>query len=119
MKKTDIEELREYRNLKASGRLLIIPEGMKDGDTVWTFSVKDGRVSSHMIIEWVVVTGRLFGKIALDDDYSLFSPDDIGKTVFPTKEAAEEMLAFRTKQVEDFADTMPEHQEKEYEVCWS
>lgn len=119
MKKTDIEELREYRNLKASGRLLIIPEGIKDGDTVWTFSVENGRVSSHMVIEWVVVTGRLFGKIALDDDYALFSPDDIGKTVFPTKELADEMLTFRMKQIKDFADTMPEPQREEYEECWS
>jgi hypothetical protein len=34
VKKSDIEELREYRRLKASGRLLIIPEGISDGDTV-------------------------------------------------------------------------------------
>ena len=118
MRKTEIEELRKYREAKASGRLLIIPEGINDGDTVWTFSVEDRRVSSHMVIEWVVVTGRLFGKIALNDDYALFSPDDIGKTVFPTKELADEMLAFRLKQIEDFADTMPEPQ-GEYEETWT
>lgn len=98
MKKTEIEELREYRRLKASGRMVILPEGYNDGDTVW-FVGLDGRISSHMIIEWVILTGRLFGKIAVtqedrdgnsyDCDYFFFSPEDIGVQVFKTKEEAE------------------------------
>lgn len=95
MKKAEIEELREYRNLKASGRLFVIPEGLKDGDTVWV--VTDDRISSHMIVEWVIVTGRLFGKVAIasneeDFDYLLFAPEDIGIFVFRTKEEAEASL---------------------------
>jgi hypothetical protein len=98
VKKSEIEELREYRRLKASGRMIIIPEGFDDGDTVW-FVGLDGRISSHMIIEWVILTGRLFGKIAVsqedrdgnsyDCDYFFFSPEDIGVQVFKTKEEAE------------------------------
>ena len=98
MKKSEIEELREYRRLKASGRMVILPEGYNDGDTVW-FVGLDGRISSHMIIEWVILTGRLFGKIAVsqedrdgnsyDCDYFFFSPEDIGVQVFKTKEEAE------------------------------
>ena len=93
MKKSEIEELREYRRLKASGRMIIIPEGFDDGDTVW-FVGLDGRISSHMIIEWVILTGRLFGKLAVaenenDCEYFFFSPEDIGVQVFKTKEEAE------------------------------
>lgn len=98
MKKAEIEELREYRRLKASGRMVILPEGYNDGDTVW-FVGLDGRISSHMIIEWVILTGRLFGKLAVaqedrdgnsyDCDYFFFSPEDIGVQVFKTKEEAE------------------------------
>ena len=96
MKKSEIEELREYRRLKASGRMIILPEGFNDGDTVW-FVGLDGRISSHMIIEWVVLTGRLFGKLAVaenesDYDYIFFSPEDIGSQVFKTKEEAEACL---------------------------
>ena len=93
MKKSEIEELREYRRLKASGRMIIIPEGFDDGDTVW-FVGLDGRISSHMIIEWVILTGRLFGKLAVaenenDCEYFFFSSEDIGVQVFKTKEEAE------------------------------
>lgn len=96
MKKSEIEELREYRRLKASGRMIILPEGFNDGDTVW-FVGLDGRISSHMIIEWVVLTGRLFGKLAVaenesDYDHIFFSPEDIGSQVFKTKEEAEACL---------------------------
>ena len=78
--------------------MVILPEGYNDGDTVW-FVGLDGRISSHMIIEWVILTGRLFGKIAVsqedrdgnsyDCDYFFFSPEDIGVQVFKTKEEAE------------------------------
>lgn len=101
MKKTEIDELREYRKLKASGRMIILPEGYNDGDTVW-FVGLDGRISSHMIIEWVILTGRLFGKLAVakderdgdsyDCDYFFFSPEDIDVQVFKTKEEAEASL---------------------------
>lgn len=93
MKKNEIEELKEYRRLKASGRLFILPEGLNDGDTIWYVDV-NGRVSSHMIIEWVVFTGTLFGKFVVaeneeDSDYCFFSSNDVGIHVFKTKEEAE------------------------------
>ena len=104
VKKTEIDELRDYRRLKASGRLIIIPEDLKDGDTVWV--IADGRVSSHMIVEWIVVTGRLFGKVAIfsnesDYDYLLFAPEDIGVSVFSTKEEADAAYEAMTKDPEE------------------
>ena len=99
MKKNEIEELKEYRRLKASGRLFVLPEGLNDGDTIWYVDV-NGRVSSHMIIEWVVFAGRLFGKFVVaengeDSDYCFFSSDDIGINVFKTKEEAEAAALIR------------------------
>ena len=94
MKKDEIEELREYRRLKASGRMIILPEWAKDGDTVW-YIEPTGRISSHLIVEWVIITGRLFGKFVIarnEDDYwyEFFSPEeDFGVRVFLTKEEAE------------------------------
>lgn len=110
-KNADIEELRTYRELKASGRLFIIPEGMKDGDTIWHLDISTFRISSHMIIEWVIVTGRLFGKIANDDDYILFSPEDIGTWIFTSPEEAEEAVQLY-KEIEIIADE-PEEKEEE------
>ena len=93
MKKHEIEELKRYREAEASGRLFILPDGLNDGDTIWYVDI-DGRVSSHMIIEWVVFAGRLFGKVVVaknkeDSDYYFFCTDDIGIHVFKTKEEAE------------------------------
>lgn len=117
IKSADVEELREYREAKASGRLFVIPEGLKDGDTVWYLRLATERISSHMIIEWVIVTGRLFGKIAVEDDYMLFSPDDIGVDIYRTKEEAEEALeAWRETML--IADEVGVSQEEEDDsVC--
>ena len=93
VKKREIEELKRYREAEASGRLFILPDGLNDGDTIWYVDV-NGRVSSHMIIEWVVFAGRLFGKFVVakdeeDSDYCFFSSDDVGINIFKTKEEAE------------------------------
>ena len=92
-RKVDIEELKKYREAEAAGRLFILPDGLNDGDTIWYVDI-NSRVSSHMIIEWVVFAGRLFGKFVVaeneeDSDYCFFSSDDIGVHVFKTKEEAE------------------------------
>lgn len=113
-KNADIEELRAYREAKASGRLFIIPEGMKDGDTIWHLDITTLRISSHMIIEWVIVTGRLFGKIAYDDDYVLFSPDDIGISIFRTQEETEEVVQLY-KEIEVVVDETVSEEEEESE----
>ena len=111
MKKSDIEELREYRRLKASGRLLIIPEGISDGDTVYLVEPEKNRVSSHMLIEWLVFGGRLLGKIALDDDYYMFAPEEIGYVIFTDKAEADERLRdIREKYY-------PDPEEEEGEEC--
>ena len=93
MKKREIEELKRYREAEASGRLFILPDGLNDGDTIWYVDI-NGRVSSHMIIEWVVFAGRLFGKFVVakdeeDSDYCFFCSDDVGVHIFKTKEEAE------------------------------
>lgn len=92
IRSADVEELREYRKAKSSGRLFILPEGWIDGDVIWKLDISTSRISSHMIIEWLILTGRLFAKIAENEDFILFSPDDIGVSVFKTKEEAEAAL---------------------------
>lgn len=104
MKKSDVEELRTYRQAKASGRLFIVPEGLKDGTSVWTIDHDGNRVVEHMIIEWVILTGRLFGKIVVSDDgeTGLFTQEDFGITVFKTKDEAESVLnGIAGKEVEE------------------
>lgn len=82
------EELKKYRSLKKTGRLIILPENMDDGDLIWRLGL-DGNISQHMLVNWIVFTGRLFGKISVDGEEELFEPSDIDRWIFRTREEAE------------------------------
>ena len=107
MKNSDIEELREYRRLKSAGRLYVVPEGMNDGDTIWFCNPLTRRVTSHMIIEWVILSGRLWGKISNEGEDLLFALSDIDLHVFRTKEEAERQAELFEKEL------MPEPETEE------
>lgn len=82
------EELKRYRSLKKTGRLIILPENLDDGDLIWRLGL-DGNITQHMLVNWIVFTGRLFGKISINGEEELFAPEDIDRWIFRTREEAE------------------------------
>ena len=82
------EELKRYRSLKKTGRLIILPENLDDGDLIWRLGL-DGNITQHMLVNWIVFTGRLFGKISVNGEEELFAPEDIDRWIFRTREEAE------------------------------
>ena len=78
------EEVHELAKAKADGRLVVLP--CKVGDTVYRL---DG------IYSWDIEHIEIYGDeiIFVDDSDNIFRLDDIGKTVFLTREAAEKALS--------------------------
>jgi hypothetical protein len=92
-----LEELKEYEELEEQGLLLKLP--CKVGDTVWEVQKIRERIQQYEIIS--VNQGRmgyLYFNWELKDGYGYygnlkgFGTSDIGKTVFLTKEEAEQEL---------------------------
>ena len=86
----DRAELRSYREAKSDERLFILPPGFKDGADVWVLDPIYGEISKHLLIEWIILMNKLYGKVSYWERNSLlFSPNDIGKTIFLTQKDAE------------------------------
>jgi hypothetical protein len=75
------EELDELIKAKADGRLKILPA--KPGDIIYR--------PEALQFCWVITKVEIYEDeiVFIDDSDNIFRPDDIDKTVFPTREAAE------------------------------
>ena len=81
------EQLRELAKAKAEGRLKILPA--KPGDIIYR--------PEALQFCWVITKVEIYEDeiVFIDDSDNIFRPDDIGKTVFLTREAAEKALEVR------------------------
>jgi len=78
------EQVQELAQAKAEGRLYNLP--LKPGDTIYR--------PEALRFCWVITKVDIFGDeiVFIDDSDNIFRPDDIGKTVFLTKEEAKKAL---------------------------
>ena len=78
------EELQELAKAKADGRLKILPA--KPGDIIYR--------PEALQFCWVITKVEIYEDeiVFIDDSDNIFRPDDIGKTVFLSREAAEKAL---------------------------
>jgi len=78
------EEVQELAKAKADGRLKILPA--KPGDIIYR--------PAALQVCWVITKVERYedGIVFIEDSDNIFSPDDIGKTVFLTKEEAQKAL---------------------------
>lgn len=86
-------KLKEYEDLEEQGLLLKLP--CKVGDTVWFVGnkfVNDYEIRRFIVGEIGIDAIQVAKTIRGTDYWNSFSIDDIGKTVFLTKEEAEQKL---------------------------
>jgi predicted nuclease with TOPRIM domain len=78
------EQLQELAKAKADGRLKILPA--KPGDIIYR--------PEALQYCWVIANVEIYEDeiVFIDDSDNIFRPDDIGKTVFLTREEAEKAL---------------------------
>ena len=78
------EEVQELAKAKADGRLKILPA--KPGDIIYR--------PEALQYCWMVIRAEIYEDeiLFIDDSDNIFSFDDIGKTVFLSREAAEKAL---------------------------
>ena len=78
------DEVQELAKAKAEGRLKILPA--KPGDIIYR--------PEALQFCWVITKVEIYEDeiVFIDDSDNIFTPGDIGKTVFPSKEAAEKVL---------------------------
>ena len=78
------EEVQELAQAKADGRLKILPA--KPGDIIYR--------PAALQVCWVITKVEIYEDeiVFIDDSDNIFRPDDIGKTVFLTREEAEATL---------------------------
>ena len=78
---TEIDELLQA---KVEGRLVVLP--VKVGDTIYR--------PEALQYSWDIVSATIYPDeiVFIDDSDNIFRPDDIGKTVFLTREEAEKVL---------------------------
>jgi len=78
------EEVQELAQAKADGRLKILPA--KPGDIIYR--------PEALQFCWVITKVEIYEDeiVFIDDSDNIFRPDDIGKTVFLTREEAEKVL---------------------------
>ena len=81
------EEVQELAKAKADGRLYNLP--LKPGDTIYR--------PEALQYCWVIAIVEIYedGIVFIDDSDNIFRPDDIGKTVFLSREEAEKALEVR------------------------
>jgi hypothetical protein len=79
------EEIQALAKAKADGRLKILPA--KPGDIIYR--------PEALQFCWVIANVEIYEDeiVFIDDSDNIFRPDDIGKTVFLTREAAEKALS--------------------------
>ena len=78
------DELKRYKQAEQEGRLYNLP--LKPGDTIYR--------PEALQFCWVITKVEIYDDeiVFIDDSDNIFRPDDIGKTVFLTKEEAEKAL---------------------------
>jgi hypothetical protein len=78
------DEVQELAKAKADGRLKILPA--KPGDIIYR--------PEALQFCWVITKVEIYEDeiVFIDDSDNIFRPDDIGKTVFLSREAAEKAL---------------------------
>jgi len=78
------DEVQELAKAKADGRLKILPA--KPGDIIYR--------PEALQFCWVITKVEIYEDeiVFIDDSDNIFRPDDIGKTVFLTREEAEKVL---------------------------
>lgn len=78
------DELKRYKQAEQEGRLYNLP--LKPGDTIYR--------PEALQFCWVITKVEIYEDeiVFIDDSDNIFRPDDIGKTVFLTREAAEKAL---------------------------
>ena len=78
------EQVQELAKAKADGRLYNLP--LKPGDTIYR--------PEALQYCWVIAMVEIYEDeiVFIDDSDNIFRPDDIGKTIFLTKEEAEKAL---------------------------
>ena len=78
------EEVQEVAKAKAEGRLVVLP--VKVGDTIYR--------PEALQYSWDIVSATIYPDeiVFIDDSDNIFRPDDIGKTVFLTREEAEKAI---------------------------
>ena len=83
------DEVQELAKAKADGRLYNLP--LKPGDTIYR--------PEALQYCWVIAIVEIYedGIVFIDDSDNIFRPDDIGKTVFLTREAAEKAIGGETE----------------------
>ena len=81
------DELKRYKQAEQEGRLYNLP--LKPGDTIY----RPEALQYCWVITWVEICED--GIVFIDDSDNIFRPDDIGKTVFLTREEAEKALEVR------------------------
>ena len=81
------DEVQELAKAKADGRLKILPA--KPGDIIYR--------PEALQFCWVITKVEIYEDeiVFIDDSDNIFRPDDIGKTVFLSREAAEKALEVR------------------------
>ena len=77
-------KLNEYEEAKAEGRMIILPA--KPGDIIYR--------PEALQFCWVITKVEIYEDeiVFIDDSDNIFRPDDIGKTVFLTREEAEKAI---------------------------
>ena len=78
------EQVQELAQAKAEGRLYNLP--LKPGDTIYR--------PEALQFCWVIANVEIYEDeiVFIDDSDNIFRPDDIGKTVFLSREEAEKAL---------------------------
>jgi hypothetical protein len=78
------DELKRYKQAEQEGRLYNLP--LKPGDTIYR--------PEALQFCWVIANVEIYEDeiVFIDDSDNIFRPDDIGKTVFLTREDAEKAL---------------------------
>lgn len=84
----DLDRLRELLEADRDGRCVVLP--CKRGDTLWTFcNYHQSKVYSFNVTDVSTLNGRTMFNT---DILSVVDARDVGKTVFLTREAAEDAL---------------------------
>lgn len=90
-------EMAELAQAKKDGRLTVPP--CKKGDVLWTYYIlRDcdlNGVLSGRVVSVSIVDGHIKFKLGYRECYTEFCEEDIGKTVFLTREEAEAALEAR------------------------
>jgi hypothetical protein len=78
------DELKRYKQAEQEGRLYNLP--LKPGDTIYR--------PAALQFCWVITKVEIYEDeiVFIDDSDNIFRPDDIGKTVFLTREEAEKAI---------------------------